>query len=249
MDLNADLGEGAGSAARADDERLIGHISSASVACGAHAGDSRTMEATVLACARAGVAVGAHPGYPDREGFGRRTMALAPDEVESMVGDQIRALAALCVAHGVELRHVKAHGALYNQAAVDSLLASAVARAVARFSRSVHFFGLATSEPMAAAASDAGLLFIPEAFADRRYLADGTLQPRSEPGSVLVDPSDAAAQAVLIARDGVAIAADGASVSLRAETICVHGDTPGAAAIARAVRDGLLRAAVPIGSP
>jgi len=120
---------------------------------------------------------------------------------------------------------------------------------VARFSRSVYFFGLATSEPMAAAASDAGLRFIPEAFADRRYLANGTLQPRSEPGSVLVDPADAAAQAVRIARDGIAIAADGASLSLRAETICVHGDTPGAAAIARAVRDGLLRAGVPIGSP
>lgn len=244
MDLNADLGEGIGPEALAYDERLLEHVTSANVACGFHAGDFRTMEATVAACARAGVAIGAHPGYPDRAGFGRNAMAFDADEIESMVRYQIGALAAFCTAHGVELRHVKAHGALYNQAAVDPTLAVALARAVARFSRSVLFVGLATSEPMAAAAADAGLRFIPEAFADRRYLADGTLQSRSEPGSVLVDPGDAATQALDIARDGVVIAADGSSVPLRAETICIHGDTPGAVAIARSVRGSLLAAGV-----
>lgn len=246
MDLNADLGEGTGVEALANDVRLIEHVSSANIACGFHAGDFRTMEAAVAACARAGVAIGAHPGYPDREGFGRKAMAFEPDDVESMVRYQIGALAAFCTAHDVELRHVKAHGALYNQAAVDQLLASAIARAAARFSQSLLFFGLATSEPMAAAAADAGLRFIPEAFADRRYLADGTLQPRSEPGSVLVDPADAAAQAIGIARDRVVIAADGATVSLRAETICVHGDTPGAVAIAGAVRESLIASGVAV---
>lgn len=246
MDLNADLGEGTGPEALAADTLLLEHVSSASIACGFHAGDFRTMEATVAACAQAGVAIGAHPGYPDREGFGRTAMAFEADDVESMVRYQIGALAAFCTAHGVELRHVKAHGALYNQAAVDPLLAAAIARAIARFSRSVLLFGLATSGPMAAAAADAGLRFVPEAFADRRYLADGTLQPRSEPGSVQVDPADAAAQAVMIARDGVVIAADGAAVSLSAKTICVHGDTPGAAAIARAARAGLGAAGVTV---
>ena len=246
MDLNADLGEGTGPEALAADALLLEHVSSANIACGFHAGDFRTMDATVAACVQAGVAIGAHPGYPDREGFGRTAMAFEPAEVESMVRYQIGALAAFCTAHGVELRHVKAHGALYNQAAVDPLLAAAIARAVARFSPSLLLFGLATSGPMAAAAAGAGLRFIPEAFADRRYLADGTLQPRSEPGSVLVDPADAAAQAVRIARDGVVIAADGAAVSLRAKTICIHGDTPGAAAIARAALKGLGAAGVAV---
>jgi 5-oxoprolinase (ATP-hydrolysing) subunit A len=248
MDLNADLGESFGHWTLGDDERLVAHLSSANLACGFHAGDFRVMERTVRLCRDAGVAVGAQPGYPDLQGFGRRPMPFAADEVESLVRYQIGALEAFCRAAGVEMQHVKPHGALYNQAAVEPGLASAIARATASFSRDLLLFGLASSEPMAAAAADAGLRFVPEAFADRRYLADGTLQPRSEAGSVLTDPSAAAAQAVAISQGGVT-AADGASVSVRAESLCCHGDTPGAVEIAAAVRRGLEDAGVAIGPP
>jgi UPF0271 protein len=246
MDLNADLGESFGHWRLGDDERLVEHLSSANLACGFHAGDFRVMEATVELCRRAGVAVGAQPGYPDLIGFGRRPM---PFEVESLVRYQIGALEAFCRAHGVVMQHVKPHGALYNQAAGDPALATAIARATARFSRDLLLFGLASSEPMASAAEDAGLRFVPEAFADRRYLPDGSLQPRSEPGSLLTEAAAAATQAVAIAVDGSVTAADGTSVSLRAESICCHGDTPGAVEIARAVRDRLEAAGVAIGPP
>ena len=175
MDLNADLGESYGHWTLGDDERLVPHLTSANLACGFHAGDFRVMEATVALCRRAGVAVGAQPGYPDLLGFGRRPMPFEPDEVESLVRYQIGALEAFCRAQGVEMQHVKPHGALYNQAATDPALASAIARAVGRFSRELLLFGLASSEPMASAAAEAGLRFVPEAFADRSYEADGTL--------------------------------------------------------------------------
>jgi UPF0271 protein len=248
MDLNADLGESFGRWTLGDDDRLVAHLTSANLACGFHAGDFRVMERTVRLCQDAGVAVGAQPGYPDLQGFGRRPMRFAPDEVESLVRYQLGALDAFCRAAGVEMQHVKPHGALYNQAAVVPALAAAIARATARFSRDLLLFGLASSEPMAAAAADAGLRFVPEAFADRRYLGDGTLQPRSELGSVLTDPVVAAAQAAAISRGSVT-AADGTSVLLRAESICCHGDTPGAVEIAAAVRHGLEEAGVAIGPP
>jgi len=248
MDLNADLGESFGQWRLGDDERLVEHLTSANVACGFHAGDFRVMEATVELCRRAGVAVGAQPGYPDLIGFGRRPMPFTPDEVESLVRYQVGALEAFCRAHGVEMQHVKPHGALYNQAAADPALATAIARATARFSRDLLLFGLASSEPMRSAAEDAGLRFVPEAFADRRYLPDGSLQSRSEAGSLLTDPADAATQAVGIA-DGSVTAADGSSVAVRAASICCHGDTPGAVEIARAVRAGLEAAGVAIGPP
>jgi UPF0271 protein len=249
MDLNADLGESFGRWTLGDDERLVDHLTSANVACGFHAGDFVVMERTVALCRRAGVAVGAQPGYPDLQGFGRRPMAFDPDEVESMVRYQIGALEAFCRAHQVELHHVKPHGALYNQAAGDPGLAGAIARAVARFSRSLPLYGLASSVAMATAAADAGLRFVPEAFADRRYLADGSLQSRSHPGSLLTDPGQAAAQAVSIATDGAVTAEDGSRVGLRAETICCHGDTPGAVEIAAAVRSALEAAGVEVGLP
>lgn len=248
MDLNADLGESFGHWTLGDDERLVEHLSSANLACGFHAGDFLVMERTVRLCRDAGVAVGAQPGYPDLQGFGRRPMPFAPDEVESLVRYQIGALHAFCRAARVEMQHVKPHGALYNQAAGDPGLAGAIARATAGFSRDLLLFGLASSEPMAAAAADAGLRFVPEAFADRRYLADGSLQPRSEAGSVLTDPAATAAQAVAIS-GGSVTAVDGTAVSLRAESLCCHGDTPGAVEIAAAVRRGLEDAGVAIGPP
>src|ERR687895_1200906 len=209
MDLNADLGESFGHWTLGDDERLVAHLSSANLACGFHAGDFRVMEATVALCRRADVAVGAQPGYPDLLGFGRRPMPFEPDEVESLVRYQIGALEAFCRAHGVEMQHVKPHGALYNQAAADPALAAAIARAVGRFSRDLLLFGLASSEPMANAAADASLRFVPEAFADRSYRADGTLQPRGRSGAVISDPAAAAARAVEIATTGAVTAADG----------------------------------------
>ena len=246
MDLNADLGESFGRWTLGDDERLVAHITSANLACGFHAGDFRVMEATVAVCRRAGVAVGAQPGYPDLLNFGRQPMAFDPDEVESLVRYQIGALEAFCRAHGIEMQHVKPHGALYNQAAADPALAAAIARATAKFSRDLALYGLASSEPMASAAAEARLRFVPEAFADRRYFADGSLQPRSEPGSLLTDPADAAAQAVSIAVDGHLSAADGSQVTLRAESICCHGDTPGAIEIAASVRRALEGAGVTV---
>lgn len=248
MDLNADLGESFGHWTLGDDDRLVKHITSANLACGFHAGDFRVMEATVALCRRAGVAVGAQPGYPDLMGFGRRPLPFEPDEVESLVRYQIGALEAFCRAHGVEMRHVKPHGALYNQAAADPALAAAVARAVSRFSRELALFGLASSEPMASAAADAKLRFIPEAFADRRYLADGSLQPRMEPGSLITDADAAAAQAVGVT-EGVVTAVDGSRLELRAESICCHGDTPGAVEIAAAVRRALEAAGVVVSPP
>lgn len=249
MDLNADLGESFGRWTLGDDEGLAAHITSANVACGFHAGDFRVMEATVAMCRGSGVAVGAQPGYPDLLGFGRRPMPFDADEVEWLVRYQIGALDGFCRAHGVEMQHVKPHGALYNQAAADPALATAIARATARFSRGLALYGLASSTPMADAAAAAGLRFVPEAFADRRYLADGSLQPRAEAGSVIEDPSAAAAQAVSIAAAGSVQTADGGRLALRAQSICCHGDTPGAVRIAAAVRRALEEAAVPVARP
>ena len=249
MDLNADLGESFGRWTLGDDERLVSHLSSANLACGFHAGDFRVMEATVALCRRAGVAVGAQPGYPDLLGFGRRPMPFEPDEVESLVRYQIGALDAFCRAHGVEMQHVKPHGALYNQAATDPALAAAIARAVGRFSRDLLLFGLASSEAMVSAATDAGLRFVPEAFADRAYLPGGTLQPRGASGAVISDPAAAAARAVEIATGGAVTASDGTRVAIRAESICCHGDTPGAVEIAAAVRRALEGAGVTVAAP
>jgi UPF0271 protein len=249
MDLNADLGESFGRWTLGDDVRLVAHLTSANVACGFHAGDFRVMESTVELCRRAGVAVGAQPGYPDLLGFGRRPIPFEPDEVTSLVRYQIGALEAFCRAHGVDMQHVKPHGALYNQAAADPRLAGAIARAVASFSGSLLLFGLASSTAMAEAAADNGLRFVPEAFADRRYLADGSLQPRSEPGSVISDPESAAAQAVAIAHDGHVTAVDGSLVAIAAESLCCHGDTPDAVEIAAAVRAALGTASITVERP
>jgi UPF0271 protein len=248
MDLNADLGESFGRWTLGDDERLVAHLTSANLACGFHAGDFMVMQATVALCRGAGVAVGAQPGYPDLLGFGRRPMPFTPEEVESLVRYQIGALEAFCRSAGVEMQHVKPHGALYNRAAVDPSLAAAVARATAGFSRDLLLYGLASSGAMAGAAADAGLRLVPEAFADRRYLPDGTLQPRAEPGSVLTDAAEAAEQAVAIAAGSVT-AVDGSSIDLQAESMCCHGDTPGAVEIAAAVRKALEDAGVAVASP
>ncbi len=239
MDLNADLGEGM------DDGPILPFLTSANVACGLHAGGPATMDRTVAQALSRGVRVGAHPGYPDRENFGRTAMELPLDEVRALVLYQVGALDALVRAHGGRLSHVKAHGALYNRAAKDAPLARAVAEAVRAYSGDLVLVGLAGSLQLTEARA-VGLRAAGEAFADRRYLADGSLMPRSQPGSVLHDAEEAADQALRIAKQGSIVAADGSRVRVDAETLCLHGDTPGSVEIARAVRRRLESAGVPL---
>lgn len=230
----------------ADEEALLALVSSANVACGFHAGDPRTIDRTVGLAARHGVAVGAHPSHHDLRGFGRREIRASPEEIEADVLYQVGAVWGFARAHGVPLVHVKPHGALYNQAAVDEALASAVARAVARMSRELIFVGLATSTAMRAAAESEGLRFAGEAFADRLYEPDGTLRSRRIAGAVITDPEAAARQAVSIATERRVTAHDGTVVPLEAETICLHGDNPQALANARAVRAQLMERGIEI---
>jgi UPF0271 protein len=244
IDLNCDLGESYGRWTLGDDEALLGLITSANLACGLYAGDFSVMDLTVQRCQGAGVAIGAQPGYPDLQGFGRRAMAMTTTEIEQLVLYQVGALHGFCRANGAELRFVKPHGALYNRAAEDLEVARGVARGVARFSRDLPLVGLAGSSSFPEAAGEAGLRFVAEGFADRRYTPDGQLQSRQVAGSLLADPATAAEQARLLATEGAVIASDGTRLTLSAETVCVHGDTPGAPAIAAAVRAALLGAGV-----
>jgi 5-oxoprolinase (ATP-hydrolysing) subunit A len=237
IDVSADVGEGA------DDLPLFEFVTSVSVACGAHAGDAQTMDACVAEAARRGVSVGAHPGYPDREGFGRRAMELSDEELSATLREQIETLRAVCRRHGVPLAHVKPHGALYNEAARDASLARTIARAVAGAGEGAALVGLAGSA-MLDAAKDEGVAAVAEAFADRRYRSDGTLAPRSLAGALIEVPAAAAAQALAIARGEPVATVDGTALSIRAETICLHADTPGAIANARAVRAALEGAGV-----
>src|SRR5688572_15225207 len=248
IDLNADVGEGFGPYAMGADAELLSLVTSANVACGFHAGDPTVIDRTVALAARHRLAIGAHPGHHDLRGFGRRPISVPPEEIERDVLYQVGALQAFARSHGVELAHVKPHGALYNQAADDQAMAEAVARGVARASSALVLVGLASSGVMAAAAAKVGLRFAAEAFADRRYEADGRLQPRRIAGSVIEDPAEAAAQAVSIARDGRVKAADGRAVEVRAETLCLHGDNPAAIGNARAVRRALDAAGIAVRS-
>jgi len=244
VDLNSDLGESYGRWTLGDDAAMVRYITSANLACGFHAGDFGVMDATVALCKQFGVGVGAQPGYPDLQGFGRRAISMPPTEIEQCVLYQIGALYGFCRAHGVELQHVKPHGALYNQAAADPALAHAIARGVARFSRDVPLVGLASSAAFAEAAAEAGLRLVPEAFADRRYNPDGSLQSRAIPGSLLTDAAEAAEQVMRLVCEESVRAHDGSVVPVRAESICFHGDTPGAPKIVAAARARLEAAGV-----
>jgi len=238
VDLNADLGEGA-----PDDDELLTLVSSANIACGWHAGDARLMQATVTAALARGVALGAHPSYPDREHFGRREMQLAPADVRADLIYQIGALDALVRAAGGRLHHVKPHGALYNQAARDPALADAVAGAVLDVDPSLALYGLAGSE-LLRAAERAGLRAVAEVFADRGYRADGSLVPRGQPGALIHDSDEAVARTLRMVRDGSVVAVTGETVPLQAQTLCLHGDGPHALAFARALHAALTQAGV-----
>jgi UPF0271 protein len=250
IDLNADVGELPDALDDGREEALLRLVSSANIACGGHAGDERTMARVLALAGRLGVAAGAHPGYPDRASFGRRSAGMDPGAIEETVFEQVEALAAAASRAGVELRHVKPHGALYNDAAGNADVAAAVARGVARWSRGVALVGLAGSHCLEVYRTH-GFEAVGEAFADRAYEADGTLRSRTMPGALLADPAAAAAQAVRIAVAGSVTAFGGHEIAVAARTICVHGDSPGAAAVARAVRAALLAAGVrlaPIGA-
>jgi UPF0271 protein len=245
IDLNCDMGEGFGAYRLGNDEALMGLVTSANIACGYHAGDPLMMDRTVRLAAQYGVGIGAHPGFPDLVGFGRRAMLLAPEEIENAVLYQVGALAVFARSAGSLLAHVKPHGALYNMAAKDIEVARAIARGVARAGEEIIVVGLAGSV-MIEAAREAGLRVAREGFADRAYEADGSLRSRKLDGALIHDPETAAERAVRIARDGVVVAYTGEGIPLRVDTLCVHGDTPGAVEIVKAIRRRLEEAGVEV---
>jgi UPF0271 protein len=234
VDLNADMGESFGRY-RLNDAALLETVTSASIACGFHAGDPVTMREAVTAALQHGVVVGAHPSYPDLAGFGRRDMALTPDEIEAIVVYQVGALQGVCASVGARLRYVKPHGALYNRAARDAAAAAAIARAIRSVDGSLALLGLAGSA-MIDAANELGVRAVNEVFVDRAYRGDGSLVPRSENGAVLTDVDAVAERALRMVATGTVEATDGSVLNVRAESLCTHGDGVHAAEMVRAVR-------------
>jgi UPF0271 protein len=233
VDLNADLGEGASA-----DDALLGIITSANVACGGHAGDEATMRRTVRLAKARGVGVGAHPSYPDREGFGRRVVPMSSGELTEVLAEQIRVLRDIAGSEGVSLQHVKAHGALYNLAVRDESVAEAIGRAMLAIDPALIAVALAGA-PMADVLARLGLRVVREAFVDRGYMADGTLVPRRRPGALLTDPAQAGERAVRMVRTGRVVSVDGGDARVDAQTLCLHADTPGSAAVAAETRRAL----------
>jgi UPF0271 protein len=242
-DLNADLGEGGG-----HDDELLALVTSANIACGFHAGDSDTMHKSIESARKHNVAVGAHPSLFDRENFGRKELRVTPEEVFDAVIYQLGVFQAIAEAAGVRPNHVKPHGALYNMAVRDEKLASAIAGAIAGADSSLILFA-PDGSVLARAGESHGLQIAREVFADRNYLSDGTLVPRSRPDALLHDPTEAAARVLRMLGDGKVLSVDGVDVDVRAETICVHGDTPGAVEFARLLRSRLKNEGVTICAP
>jgi UPF0271 protein len=240
IDINCDMGESFGRWELGEDAAVMPHISSANIACGGHAGDAPVMRRTLRLALEHGVACGAHPGFADLASFGRREIPIGPGEAADLVLLQIGALAAIARSEGAPLSHVKAHGALYNMAARDRGLGEAIAAAVASFDKRLVFFGLAGS-PMLQAGRKAGLTVAAEGFADRSYEPDGSLTPRWVQGAVIHDVDRVVARACRMVAESRVTARNGADITLAIDTICVHGDTPGAAHLARALADGLAR--------
>lgn len=236
IDLNSDLGESFGAYKLGMDDALIPLISSANVACGFHAGDPLVMERTAAMCRETGTAIGAHPGYPDLVGFGRRNLAASPAEVKAMVTYQIGALDAFCRAKGLKMQHVKPHGAMYNMAARDEALAKAICQAVYEYDRELILMGLAGSQ-MLVQAKAMGLRCAAEVFADRAYEEDGTLVARSKPGAMIHDEEEAVARVIRMITQGKVTAITGRDVDITADSVCVHGDGPKALAFVGKLRD------------
>jgi 5-oxoprolinase (ATP-hydrolysing) subunit A len=238
LDLNCDMGESFGVWRMGDDEAVLAHVTSANVACGFHAGDPGTMRHTVELAHARGVAIGAHPSLPDLQGFGRRELNVAAGDVYDMVLYQIGALAGICRSVGARLHHVKPHGALYNMAARDPRLAASIARAVRDFDPELVLYGLARSHSIEAA-RELGVPTANEVFADRTYQTDGGLTPRGRPDALIHDPAIAVAQVARMVQRGEVVATDGSVVAIEADTLCIHGDQPGAARFAREIRAAL----------
>jgi UPF0271 protein len=248
IDLNADLGECLGPGAPEDDADLLDIVTSANIACGFHAGNPDTMARTAARAAACGVALGAHPGLPDRQNFGRHAMALDADQVCSLVTYQIGALAAFARRYGHSLHHVKPHGALYHMAEQDTATAQAIALAVWEWDPQLCVYGLSGGH-LLRAAREQGLRTAAEVFADRTYQPDGTLTPRTQPDALLYDPDFVAERMVQLVMTGKLTAVDGTELTLAADTICLHGDTPSAVERIRALRDALVEQGIPVHRP
>jgi 5-oxoprolinase (ATP-hydrolysing) subunit A len=247
IDLNCDMGESFGRYTLGDDAAMLDVVTSANIACGFHAGDPGVMQRTVALAVERRVAVGAHPGYPDLPGFGRRAMALTPGELEASLIYQLGALAGFAAVSGVPLVHVKPHGALYNTAARDDVTALALVRAITAFDPDLIVVTLPGSV-LAAAATTMGLRVALEGFADRAYRENGTLVPRDRPGAMIEDPEIAVGRAVRMVTEGLVITITGKAIPLRIDTLCVHGDTPEAPQIACDLRHALQQAGVELRS-
>jgi 5-oxoprolinase (ATP-hydrolysing) subunit A len=245
IDINCDMGESFGAYKLGRDAEVMHYISSANIACGWHAGDPMVMEQTVRMAREKGVAVGAHPGYPDLMGFGRRRMDLTPQEIENYMLYQMGALYAFTKAHGLPLQHIKAHGSLGNLAFVDLEISKAIGRAAARFSKDIIMVAY-SGTVMVQAAKEVGVKFVEEVYADRVYNPDGTLQSRKITGSVIHDPEKAAGQALTMVREGYVAAHDGTKIKVKPESLCVHGDTPTAISILQKIREELGKASIAV---
>jgi len=238
IDLNCDMGESYGAWKMGNDEAILPFVSSANIACGFHGGDPATMRKTVAAALKNNVGLGAHPGLPDLQGFGRRNMSITDQEAYDMMVVQIGALAGVAASQGARLRHVKAHGQLYNMAVKNEGLTRALAQATYDVDKNLIFFGLAAS-PMLAFAEKTGVKVVSEVFGDRTYQPDGTLTPRNQPGAMITDVNRSIAQVLQMVKTGTLTAVDGTVVKVRADTLCIHGDQPGAVDFAKAIRKAL----------
>jgi UPF0271 protein len=243
IDLNCDMGELPQAIADGTQEALMPPFTSINIACGGHAGDAQTMQTTIEQALRWSLSIGAHPGYPDRANFGRVELSLSPEDIADSIYQQVRALAEIAARNHVSLTHVKPHGALYNQAVNNRQLANAIATGVAKWRTDIVLVGLAGS-PMLDVFREAGFPVAAEAFADRRYEPDGTLRSRKHEDALIHDPAEAARQALRIVEQGFVLARNGSEVAVSAQTICIHGDTPGAPRIAMAVAQTLRQAGV-----
>ena len=238
IDFNSDVGESYGIYRLGDDAAVLDHVTSANVACGMHAGDPQTIAATVRLAVARGVSIGAHPGFADILGFGRRPMQLDRDELYHLMLYQIGALQAFCKAAGTRLAHVKTHGALYNMAARDANMARAICDAVRDLDPQLVFYGLAGSE-LVRSAREVGLTVAEEVFADRSYQNDGSLTPRSDPRAMITNVQESVDQVLRMVRSGVVRSVHGVDVPVRPDTLCIHGDQPGASQFAQAIRQAL----------
>jgi UPF0271 protein len=243
IDLNCDVGELPEAIFNGTQEALMPSLTSVNIACGGHAGNEQTMKATIEQALRWKLAIGAHPGYPDLANFGRVELDLPPKTVSDSVFEQVRALAEIASECRIRVAHVKPHGALYNQAARNRVIAEAIAQGVARWNREVVLIGLAGS-PMLDVFREAGFAIAAEAFADRRYEPDGSLRSRRFDDALILNPAEASRQAVSIVQRGIVTTSAGIEIAVDAQTLCIHGDTPGAPGIAAAVAQNLSRAGV-----